>query len=72
MITLTYFPIPDLHSLSISHVFFFGGGSFEFVFHSQDIGQKFVQLGHLGGNTEVDSPITDLDDKASDNVWVDL
>lgn len=70
MITLTYFPITNLHSLSsISHVFFL---LFELVFHSQNIGQKFVQFGHLGGNAEVDSPVTDLDDETSNNVWVDL
>lgn len=45
---------------------------FELVFHSQNVGQKFVQLGHLGGNTEVDSPITDLNDETSNNVRVNL
>lgn len=74
MITLTYFPIPTLRSLSsISHVllviFYWLFGS---VSHSQNIGQKLIQFGHLGGNAEVDSPIADLDDETSDNVRVDL
>lgn len=73
MITLTYFPILSVAYL-LSHMFVFGYffWLFGLVFHSQNIGQKLVQLGHLGGNTEVDSPIADLNDEASDNVRVDL
>jgi hypothetical protein len=38
----------------------------------QRIGQKLVQLGHLRGNGKVDSPVTNFDNKPSNNIGVDL
>jgi hypothetical protein len=38
----------------------------------QSVGKELVHLGHLGGDAEVDCPVTDLDDEPADNVGVDL
>jgi len=38
----------------------------------QSVGKKFVHLGKLGGDTEVDCPVADLDDEATDDIGVDL
>lgn len=42
------------------------------ILHLQGIGQSLVHLGDLGGDAQVDSAVTDLDNKATDNVGVNL
>lgn len=44
----------------------------ELVFHLQSISQKLVQLSHLRGNAEVNSPVTNFNDKTSNDIRVDL
>lgn len=38
----------------------------------QSVGQELVQLCHLGRDAEVDGAVADLDDKAADDVGVNL
>jgi len=39
---------------------------------SQSVGQHLVELGHLGGDGEVNGSVTNLDDEATDNGGVNL
>jgi hypothetical protein len=38
----------------------------------QGVGEQLVHLGKLGGDAEVDCPVADFDDEATDDLGVDL
>lgn len=38
----------------------------------QGVGQELVHLGDLGGDREVDGPVSDLNDQAANDIGVDL
>lgn len=38
----------------------------------QSLGEQLVHLGKLGGDAQVDCPVANLDDEATDDVRVDL
>jgi len=42
------------------------------IINLQSIAEKLVHLGDLGGDAEVDCPVADLDDEATNDVRVDL
>jgi len=38
----------------------------------QSLGEQLVHLGKLGGDAQVDCPVANLDDEATDDIGVDL
>ena len=42
------------------------------VKYLQSVSEELVHLGDLGGNAEVNGAVTDLDDKSTTDVGVDL
>ena len=42
------------------------------VKHLEGVGEELVELGHLGGDGEVDGAVGDLDDETTDDLGVDL